>query len=181
MLSYKCLFGTWLQAATRAASGFSSADSLRDLGLEFELVVSDYVEDDAILINGPPKIMLGSLNPDEHLIHVPLVAWSRAGNGAYGRRRSDRISCTSAARSHRIQALPPLSEKQLNVPKTEAEHVIQPHSVADNLDREAVAVVRVRWRFHPTSLAGSALLGQTQLTVTMPRSIYVLNTDPAPS
>jgi hypothetical protein len=46
--------------------------------------------------------------------------------------------------------------------------MVQPHSMADDLGREAVAVVRVGWPFHPTSLAGPVLLGYTQLTVTMP-------------
>jgi hypothetical protein len=36
--------------------------------------------------------------------------------------------------------------------------------MADDLGREAVAVVRVGWPFHLTSLAGHVLLGHTQLT-----------------
>jgi hypothetical protein len=29
------------------------------------------------LINGSPQVMLNALDPDEHLIEVPLVSWSR--------------------------------------------------------------------------------------------------------
>jgi hypothetical protein len=39
----------------------------------------------------------------------------------------------------------PLRQKQLNITEAEAEHVIQPDSMADDLGREAMAVVRV-WR-----------------------------------
>ena len=128
--------------------------------------LNEYVEDYPILINGPPKIMLGSLNPDKHLIHVPLVAWSRpvpahmAGEG---------LTEFLAPAPHGLIGYKraPFGEKQLNLPKTEAKCVVQPHSVTDDLGRE-VAVVRVRWRVHPSSLAGPPLSGQTHLTVTMP-------------
>jgi hypothetical protein len=36
------------------------------------------VEHDAILIHRTPKIVLHALNPDEHLVEVPLISWSRA-------------------------------------------------------------------------------------------------------
>jgi hypothetical protein len=39
--------------------------------------LNDDVEHDAVLINGAPKIMLRALNPDEHLIEMPLVTRSR--------------------------------------------------------------------------------------------------------
>jgi hypothetical protein len=46
--------------------------------------------------------------------------------------------------------------------------MIQPHGVADNLSRGAVAVVWVGWRLHPSSLAGRAPSGQSGVSVTMP-------------
>jgi hypothetical protein len=45
------------------------------------------------------------------------------------------------------------SQKQLDIPEAEAEHVVQPDSVADDLGRKAVAVVRIGRRFHAASLA----------------------------
>jgi hypothetical protein len=44
----------------------------------------------------------------------------------------------------------PLGQKQFDVAQAEAEHVVQPHSMADDLRGEAVAVVRVGWRRHPS-------------------------------
>jgi hypothetical protein len=35
--------------------------------------LNEDVEHDAVLIHGTPQIMLHALDPDEHLIHVPLV------------------------------------------------------------------------------------------------------------
>jgi hypothetical protein len=35
------------------------------------------VEHNTILIDGTPEIVLHALDPDEHFVHVPPVAWSR--------------------------------------------------------------------------------------------------------
>ena len=56
------------------------------------------------------------------------------------------------------------SQQQLNIPQAEAEHVIQPDCVADDLGRKAVAVVWVGWGLHANSLAGLRPAGQTRLT-----------------
>jgi hypothetical protein len=48
--------------------------------------------------------------------------------------------------------MPPLSQKQLNLPQAEAEHVIQPDNRADDLGGEPVALVRVGGGFIPASL-----------------------------
>ena len=47
----------------------------------------------------------------------------------------------------------PLSQKQLDVTQAEAEYVIQPHSMANDRGREAMAVVRVGWLFRGSNLA----------------------------
>jgi hypothetical protein len=45
-----------------------------------------------------------------------------------------------------------LGQQQLNISEAQAEHVIEPYSVADEVCRETVAMVRV-WRlFMPSSL-----------------------------
>ncbi len=41
-----------------------------------------------------------------------------------------------------------LSQKQLNITQAEAEHMIQPDSMADDLGGEPMAVVRVWWWLH---------------------------------
>ena len=50
----------------------------------------------------------------------------------------------------------PLSQKQFNVAEAEAERVVQPDSLADDLGREAVAVVRVGWWLHATHFGRSS-------------------------
>jgi hypothetical protein len=47
-----------------------------------------------------------------------------------------------------------LGQKQFHVPEAEAEQVIQPDSVADDLRGAAMAVVRVGRRFHAANLVG---------------------------
>jgi hypothetical protein len=51
-------------------------------------------------------------------------------------------------------------QKQLDIPQAEAEHVVQPDGVADDLGGKAMAVMRIgRW-FHGASLAGHRSGGQ---------------------
>jgi hypothetical protein len=61
-------------------------------------VLNKDVEHNAVLIHGAPEIVLHALDPEEHLVESPRAA---AGGGAGSWRSSGRISCTTAARSHR--------------------------------------------------------------------------------
>jgi hypothetical protein len=56
-----------------------------------------------------------------------------------------------------------LRQKPLDVAQAEAEHVIQPHGMADDLCREMVAVLRVRWQLHAASLGLHGLGRQPRL------------------
>ena len=49
----------------------SSEESFGGFGIPPRL--NEDVEHDAVLIHGTPKIMLHALDPDEHLIKVPLI------------------------------------------------------------------------------------------------------------
>jgi hypothetical protein len=112
--------------------------------------------------------VLDSLNSDEHFIHMPLIAWPRPPATHAAREGLTKLLAPAphALVGHRHAAF---GENQLDVAETEAEDMIQPHSVADDLGREAVAVVWLRWRLHPSSLAGRAFSGQPEVNVTMPR------------
>jgi hypothetical protein len=55
----------------------------------------------------------------------------------------------------------PLSQKQFDVTQAEAEHVIQPHGMANDCGRDAVAVVRVEWRLHAPSLVHTSTTAVT--------------------
>ena len=49
------------------------------------------------------------------------------------------------------------SQEQLDLPQAEAEHMVQPDSMADDLGGKAVAVVRVGWRFHALHCCASPI------------------------
>jgi hypothetical protein len=56
------------------------------------------------------------------------------------------------------------SQKQFNIPQAEAEHMVQPNSMTDNLGGEAVTVTWVgRW-LHAAGPVSLQADGQTRLT-----------------
>jgi hypothetical protein len=124
--------------------------------------LNENVEHDAVLVHGAPEIVLHSLDPDEHLIHVPLVprSWPAAAQAI-----CECLAKLLAPPTNRLirDDNATFSQKQLNITQTEAEHVVQPHSMADDLGGKAVAVVRVRRELHAASLAGLQRTCQTQL------------------
>ena len=124
--------------------------------------LNEDVEHDAILIDGAPEIMLHALDPDEDLVHVPLVPWPwPAASQAVGETRAEFL----APASHRLVGDDDaaLSQDQLNIPQAEAEHVVQPDGVADDLGGKPMAVVRVGWRLHAASLARLRTWRQSRL------------------
>jgi HAD superfamily hydrolase (TIGR01509 family) len=139
-------------------------EALRRLGIAPGL--NQDIEHNAILIDGAPEIVLHALDPDEDFVHVPLVARSRpASPQAVGETRGEFL----APASHRLVGDDDatLGEDQLNIPQAQAEHVVQPDRVADNLRWKAVAVVWVRWQLHAANLASVFECRQTRVTVTM--------------
>jgi hypothetical protein len=119
------------------------------------------VEHNAILIHGAPEIMLHALDTDEDLIHVPLVAGSwPAASQAVGETRGESF----APASHRLIGDDDTAfrQDQLDIPQTEAEHLVQPDGVANELGREPTAV-GVGWRRHPTGLVALRACCQSRL------------------
>ena len=126
------------------------------------------IENNAVLINRAPKIMLHTLNTNKHLIEMPLIAWSwPAAAQAVGKAFAKFLAPTPHSLIGYNDA--PLSQKQFNVAEAEAERVVQPDSLADDLGREAVAVVRVGWWLHATHFGRSLTSPPDPLTVTMPK------------
>ena len=93
------------------------------------------------------------------------------GRGRRRRRRSAKLarnSCTNVAPSRRRRDAA-FSQEQLNIPQAEAEHVVRPDGVADDLGGEPVAVVGIRWRLCRQSRRPPGM-PPYMVTVTMPRS-----------
>jgi hypothetical protein len=44
-------------------------------GIGISPILDKDVEHDAVLVDGTPEIVLNALDPDEHLVEVPLVPW----------------------------------------------------------------------------------------------------------
>jgi hypothetical protein len=110
------------------------------------------IEHDAMLIDGAPQVVQHALDPDENLIQMPFVA----------RARPTPAQTAGEARAE-LQAPPPnalvghdhaaFGQDQLDIPKAQAEDMIEPDRVADQLGRKAMTIVRVGRLPHATILA----------------------------
>jgi hypothetical protein len=136
-------------------------------GFRIPSVLHKDIEDHAALINGTPQIMLNALDPDEHLIEVPLVPRSRPTASQTVRKAPAKFPTPA---SHRLMGNNdgPLSQQQFHIAQAEAEHVVQPNSVADNLRGKAMAVVWIGWLLHAAILARTCHARHPPVTVTMP-------------
>ena len=124
--------------------------------------LNEDVEHDTVLIHGTPQIVLHTLDPDEHLIEVPLVTGPRtAAAQAAGKTLAEFLAPTPNGLIGDGDTT--LGQQELNISKTEAEHVIQPDSMADELGGKSMAVVGVGRRLHTASLAGLQPVGQSRL------------------
>jgi len=97
-------------------------------------------------------MVLHASDSDEDLVHVPLVPWPRpAAAQAVSETRAQFLAPAlyHLVRDHDAA----LSHEQLDVPQAEAEQVVEPDGVADDLGWEPMAVVGVGWRLHAGSLA----------------------------
>jgi hypothetical protein len=120
------------------------------------------VKHDAVLIDGAPEIMLFTVDPNEDLVQVPFVAGPRS-------------TPTKTVRETRakLQTPPPdtlvgdkdaaLRQEQLDISKAQAEYVVEPDRVADQLGRKTMAIMWV-WRLlHSSILAQDRAALQTNL------------------
>jgi hypothetical protein len=125
--------------------------------------LNEDVEHDAILIDGSPEIVPHALNPDEHLIKVPLVPRSWP---AVTQTISEILVEFLAPSSHRLigDDDAPFGQQKLAITQTQTEHMIQPDGMANDLGGETVSVARVRWRFYHASLVAPQSARETRLT-----------------
>src|SRR4051794_23678228 len=66
----------------------------------------------------------------------------------------------------------PLGQDQLHIPQAQAEYMVQPYSVADDLGRKAIAGIGGEVGRHPASLARPYRFGQRASTWQCPRSAW---------
>jgi len=118
---------------------------------------------DAVLIHGTPQIVLHALDPDEHLVQVPLVSGSWPAASQKGCEGLAKLLAPPTNRLMRDDN-GTFSRKQLNIPQAEAEHVVQPDRVADDLGGKAMSITWVGRGLHAPSLADFQRTCQTRLT-----------------
>ncbi len=104
------------------------------------LTLHQNIKDVAILVHGSPQVMLPAIDPDEYFIEVPFItgSWSTAAQFVgicltkLEAPFSDRlISNDDATHSHNL----------FDITIAESEAEVEPHCVADDLRREAMAAV----------------------------------------
>jgi hypothetical protein len=118
------------------------------------------VKHDAVLIDGTPEIMRFTVDPNEDLVQVPFVT----GHG------SAPTKIVREARA-KLQTPPPdagnkdtaLGQEQLDISKAQAEYVVEPDRVADQLGRKTMPSMWV-WRLlHSSILAHDRAARQSRL------------------
>ena len=90
-----------------------------------------------ILVNRPPQVLRPALHPHEQLIEIPRL--SLAAPQPSRILQPERPAPLADRLVRDVDAA--LGEEVLDVPKTEAESLVQPHRVTDDFRRESVSSV----------------------------------------
>jgi hypothetical protein len=107
-----------------------------------------------ILIHGTPQILLLAINPNENLIQVPVIAQSPLSS----------LQFPSIGRTELLTPLPDrlvrhddsaLGKKILDITEAQAEAMISPDRIADDLGRVTITEVTRPSAFHGTSVSVS--------------------------
>ena len=121
-------------------------------GCAVPAVLHENVEHDTMLIHRPPQIVQHTSDADEHLVQVPRVARLRSASaqppGEVGTEL--KAPMPNAFMGHHDATF---RQDQLDITQAEAEDVIQPDRVADDLGRKPVSWIRGGFRCHSVSLA----------------------------
>jgi hypothetical protein len=90
------------------------------------------VEHHAFLIHCAPKIVLYTLDPDEHLVQMPLISkpWPSVAQAV-----DKALAKFLAPAPHRLigDDNTTFGEEQLDISQAEAEHMVQPNSMTEDL------------------------------------------------
>jgi len=123
-------------------------------GLFIAPALHENIEDISLLIHCPPERVALALDRQKHLIQTPLIAGARAPTMQLLRVRLTKLATLFADRL--IRHHDTAGKQQLfNIPIAEAKPVVQPYTMANDLDRKAVIPLAVGWGWcvHTTSMS----------------------------
>src|SRR3954469_13252552 len=126
-------------------------------------ILDQDVEHHPVLVHSAPEIVQDAVDLQVHLIEGPDVA--RLGPSSAelpGKVSAELQAPVSDAFMGDHDA--PLGQDQLHIPQAQAEYMVQPYSVADDLGRKAIAGIGGEVGRHPASLARPYRFGQRAST-----------------
>ena len=128
------------QAAREGALCFQELAEESDRSSSIPSRLHEDVDHIPILVNRPPQVLRPALHPHEQLIEIPRISLAPPPPPQPSRILQPERQAPLADRLVRdVDAA--LGEEVLDVPKTEAEPMVQPHRVTDDFRRESVSSV----------------------------------------
>ena len=117
--------------------------------------LDENVDDVAVLVHGPPQILLPSVNLHEHFVQIPGVA--HAAPAVAQAPREVESECQTPLPNRLIRdGDAALGEKIFAISETQAETVIQPDGVTDDVRGKAVPAIAGRLACHRPTLPSAA-------------------------
>jgi len=135
-----------------------SEEPLRRLAIP--TLLDQDVQHGTMLIHGTPQIMQFAVDPDKHLVEVPLIA--RPGTPSADPVREYRGELRAPAPDGLVRdSDATLSQKQLDIAEAETEGMMEPDGVTDDLSRKAVSMMWTGFALHPVMLIRTSTGGQS--------------------
>jgi hypothetical protein len=110
--------------------------------LRVAAALDQHIKHVAVLVYRPPEVVQLAADADKYLIQKPFVSWSRSapleGFGV-GPSEAQAPLADGLVANHDAARC----QDQLDFPQAQAEAVIQPNGLVDDLSREAEAVIRI--------------------------------------
>jgi hypothetical protein len=126
------------------------------------------IEDVPLLIHGPLEVVPPTMNREQDLIQMPLITWPGTSTaqliGVLLAKLATPFPDRLVGHDHATD-----EQKLLYISVTEAEPVVQPHAMANDLSREAVVLISMsQWCAHDASIAHHAGTDKPLNKLTMP-------------
>src|SRR5882724_3063907 len=134
------------------------------------LLLDQNVQHHAMLIHRPPEVVQHTVDANENFIQVPGVARSRPPAMQAPRVFGTKLVAPVADALPRHQDAT-LGQDEFDVPEAEAEQMIQPYGVADDLSLKAMAAIQGCWSGHSSTLARRPASGKSGVNLPMPLAL----------